>query len=148
MHFEEFGGRYTKILGVAALSVCGASWIISPEKIVVFLSEFSSPFSESVLVEFCGDSFLFLSLIPFPPSLQITRSVSRGRESIGCIEGVELKGGTGECPCQPGKLQLRRSFILLYDPDWKQSDHCGSFNHFSVARDHSPIFTKSAVTEH
>lgn len=92
--------------------------------------------------------FPFSFLNPFPPSLQITRSVSRGRESIGCIEGVELKGGTGECPCQPGKLQLHRSFVLAYDPDWKQSDHIGPFNHFSVARDHSPIFTKSSVTEH
>lgn len=50
-----------------------------------------------VLIEFSGVSFLNL----FSSSLQVTRNVSSGRKSIGCTEGVGLKG-PGESSCQPG----------------------------------------------
>ena len=122
-------GKYmwggTKHMAVIALSVCRAGCIMSSEKIVV-LPTFRIFLFNNYLLQWLSDywvlwGFLLFSFLSCISALllQVSWSVSRGRDSTGCKGPVELKGGTGECPCQPGNHSWARA--SLYTPDWKQT---------------------------
>lgn len=96
----QWGQVRFEVFGEGRLSI-QKSWVLLPSHKLDYFTWIDRCLSFRIFVSIQWIStcwvlwgcFPFSFSNPMSPSLQVTRSVSRGRESTGCIQGVELKGG-------------------------------------------------------